>query len=97
MFHFMGIQFGNCDYKLQQIVQDTDGKPVQKTSDILFWVVADIGDGVLYIIIYNIKPPAVCLQAAVSLPMTGFVKRFLRFSKRLLQLREQFFRSSKWF
>ncbi len=49
MFHFMGIQFGNCDYKLQQIVQDTDGKPVQKTSDILFWVVADVGNGVLYI------------------------------------------------
>lgn len=24
MFHFMGIQFGNCDYKLQQIVTDTD-------------------------------------------------------------------------
>lgn len=49
MFHFMGIQFGNCDYKLQQIIQDTDGKPVQKTSDILFWVVADVGNGVLYI------------------------------------------------
>lgn len=61
MFHFMGLQFGNCDYKLQQIIQDTDanrrlaqlsglgGKPVQKTSDILFRVVADVGNGVLYI------------------------------------------------
>ncbi len=49
MFHFMGLQFGNYDYKLQQIIQDTDGKPVQKTSEILFWVVADVGNGVLYI------------------------------------------------
>lgn len=49
MFHFMGIQFGNCDYKLQQIIPDTDGKPVQKTSDILFWVVADVGNGILYV------------------------------------------------
>ncbi len=49
MFHFMGLQFGNFEYRLQQIVQDTDGKPVQKTSDILFWVVADVGNGVLYI------------------------------------------------
>lgn len=49
MFYFMGIQFGNCEYMLQQIVPDTDGKPVQKTSDILFWVVADVGNGILYI------------------------------------------------
>lgn len=48
MFIFLGLQFGNCDYKLQQIVPDTDGKPVQKTSEILFWVVADVGNGVLY-------------------------------------------------
>lgn len=54
MFHFMGIQFGNYDYKLQQIVMDTDGKPVRKTSDILFWVVADVGKGVLYIPISKI-------------------------------------------
>lgn len=47
MFQFIGIQFGNRDCKLQQIVPDTDGKPVQKTSDILFWVVADVGNGVL--------------------------------------------------
>lgn len=51
MFHFMfmRIQFGNCGYKLQQIIQDADGKLVQRTSDILFWVVADVGNGVLYI------------------------------------------------
>ena len=50
MFHFMGLQFGNCDFKLQQIVPDTDGKPIQKTSDILFWVVADVGGGgILYV------------------------------------------------
>ena len=54
MFHFMGIQFGNCDYKLQQIIMDTDGKPVRKTNDILFWVVADVGKGVLYIPISKI-------------------------------------------
>lgn len=45
----MGIQFGSYEYRLQQIVPDTDGKPVQKTSEILFWVVADVGNGILYI------------------------------------------------
>lgn len=49
MFQFMGIQFGSYEYRLQQIVPDTDGKPVQKTSEILFWVVADLGNGIPYI------------------------------------------------
>lgn len=49
MFNFLGIQFGNCDFKLQQIVPDENGNPVQKTSEILFWVVADVRNGVLYI------------------------------------------------
>lgn len=54
MFNFLGIQFGNMDYKLQQIVPDTDGKPVQKTSDILFWVAAEVGNGTLYVPISKI-------------------------------------------
>lgn len=49
MFHFMGIQFGNCGYKLQQIISDSDGKLVQRTSDILFWVVSAVEGGVLYV------------------------------------------------
>lgn len=54
MFNFLGIQFGNLGYRLQQIVPDTDGKPVQKTSDILFWVAADVGNGTLYVPISKI-------------------------------------------
>lgn len=49
MFIFLGIEFGNRDCKLQQIVPDKDGKPVQKTSDIVFWVVANVGKGILRI------------------------------------------------
>lgn len=50
MYIFIGIQCGSCGYKLQQLVRDDTGKLVQKTSEILFWVVYDIGGGrTLYI------------------------------------------------
>lgn len=48
MYNFIGIEFGNCEYKLKQIVMDAEGKPVEKTSEILFWVVADVGTGIMY-------------------------------------------------
>lgn len=49
MFQFLGFECGSCSYKLQQIVLDTNAKPVRKTCDIEAWVVADVGNGVLYI------------------------------------------------
>ena len=50
MFNFVGIQCGsNGGYKLQQLVRDNDGKLIQKTSDVLFWVAGDIGGKTLYI------------------------------------------------
>lgn len=48
MFQFLGFECGSRSYKLQQIVLDTNGKSVRKTSDIEVWVVADVGNGVLY-------------------------------------------------
>lgn len=48
MFQFLGFDCDSHNYKLQQIVDDTSGKFVRKTSDIEVWVVADVGNGVLY-------------------------------------------------
>ena len=45
MYIFLGIQCGSCGCKLQLLVKDDTGKLVQKTSEILFWVVYDIGGG----------------------------------------------------
>lgn len=49
MLQFLGLECGGRNFKLQQIVDDTSGKPVRKTSPIEVWVVADVGNGVLYI------------------------------------------------
>ncbi len=46
---FLGIQLGSNGFKLQQIVMDEDCKPVSKTSDILFWVAFNMGNGILYV------------------------------------------------
>lgn len=47
MSYFMGIEFGSRGYKLKHIIV-SDGEPVEKTSEIMFWVVYDIGGGRLY-------------------------------------------------
>lgn len=47
-FTFLGIQLGSNGCKLQQIVINGDGVPVTKTSDVVFWIVSDIGSGHLY-------------------------------------------------
>lgn len=44
---FLGILIGNCGYKLKQIVFENN-QPVEKTSDILFWVATESCRGVLY-------------------------------------------------
>ena len=54
MFKFLGILCGSSDFKLQQLVRDDTGKLVQKTSEVLFWAVGDIGGRALYIPITKI-------------------------------------------
>lgn len=48
MFLFTGLQFGDNGYKLQHIIIEKNGIPVQKTSDIILWVASDLGRGILY-------------------------------------------------
>lgn len=48
MFDLLGIEFGNMGCKVQQLAM-LDGKLVTKTSDIDFWFVLNVNNGVLYI------------------------------------------------
>ena len=45
---FRGLQCGNQDYKLQHIIIEDNGIPIQKTSDILLWVAMEMRRGILY-------------------------------------------------
>lgn len=47
MFEFMGIEFGNLGCKVQQLTFE-DGKLSIKTSDVEFWMVSRVDEGILY-------------------------------------------------
>lgn len=47
MYNFIGVMMGNNGYKLKLILLENN-QPVEKTSDIVFWVVTETSSGVLY-------------------------------------------------
>ncbi|MBO6309464.1 MAG: hypothetical protein J6N70_11640 [Oribacterium sp.] len=47
MYEFMGIEFGSLGCKVQQLCFE-DGKLEIKTSDVEFWLVSRVDEGILY-------------------------------------------------
>lgn len=47
--HFIGIECGSHDYKLQQLVKDESGKSVAKNYEIVLWVAFRKAGGIIYI------------------------------------------------
>ena len=70
MISFIGLKIGNMGYKLQQPV-NVDGKMVNKTGDVLFWMVFAHDNGIL-----NIPISKVDIQANKCIVMSEMLASY---------------------